>query len=92
MSKELDEPIKECEIQETISKLKKNKSPGLDGYINEFYKTFKDLLSPLLLKADHHALESGIMAPSWNDASIVVIYKEGKDPTECQSYQPISLT
>lgn len=89
MSKELDKPIKECEIKETISKLKKKYSP--DGYINEFYKTFKDLLSPLLLKAYHQALTSGIMAPSWNYASIIVIYKEGKDPTECQSYRPISL-
>lgn len=56
MSKELDESTKECEIQETISKLKNNKSPGPDGYINKFYKTFKDLMSPLLLKAYHHAL------------------------------------
>lgn len=74
-----------------ISSLKNNKSPGTDGYINEFYKTFKDLLSPLLLKAYRDALEPRIMAPSCNEATIVVIHKEGKDPTECQSYRPISL-
>ncbi len=86
MIKELDEPIKEREIQKIILKLKSNKSPGPDGFVNEFYKTFKDVISPLLLKAYHHALESGTMAPSWNDALIVVIHKEGKNPTECQSY------
>lgn len=37
MTQELDEPIKEWEIQQAISTLKNNKSPGLDGYINEFY-------------------------------------------------------
>ena len=74
-----------------ISTLKNSKGPGLDGFVNEFYKTFKDLLAPLLLKAYSHALESKTMAPSWNEATIVVIHKEGKDPTDCQSYRPISL-
>lgn len=91
MAKELDEPIRESEIQQIISTLKNNKSPGPDGYINEFYKTFKDLISPLLLKAYHHALQSGTVAPSWKEATIVVIHKEGKDPTKCESYRPISL-
>ena len=90
-SKVLDRPITAEEVLEVISTLKNNKSPGPDGYINEFYKKFKDTLSPLLLNAYHHALECGIMAPSWRDATIVVIHKEGKDPTQCQSYRPISL-
>uniref|UniRef100_A0A3P8SZA0 Reverse transcriptase domain-containing protein n=1 Tax=Amphiprion percula TaxID=161767 RepID=A0A3P8SZA0_AMPPE len=91
MAKELDEPIRESEIQQVISTLKNNKSPGPDGYINEFYKTFKETISPLLLKAYHYALQSGTMAPSWREATIVVIHKEGKDPTKCESYRPISL-
>lgn len=57
--------------------MKNNKSPGPDGFINEFYKTFEDMLSPLLLKAYHHAFELKIMAPSWREATIVVIHKEG---------------
>lgn len=91
MAKDLDEPITESEIQQVISTLKNNKSPGPDGFINEFYKTFKETISPLLLKAYHHALQSGTMAPSWRDATIVVIHKEGKDSTKCESYRPISL-
>lgn len=74
-----------------ISSLKNNKSPSPDGFVNEFYKTFKDVISPLLLKAYHHAFKFGIMAPSWNEATVVVIQKEGKDPTECQSYWPTLL-
>lgn len=91
LAKQLDEPIRIQEITETISQLKPNKSPGPDGFINEFYRIFIDKISPLLLKAYHHALQTEKMAPSWNDATIVVIHKEGKDPTNCQSYRPISL-
>uniref|UniRef100_A0A667YZP1 Reverse transcriptase domain-containing protein n=1 Tax=Myripristis murdjan TaxID=586833 RepID=A0A667YZP1_9TELE len=78
-AEELDKPIKELEIKQMISSLKNSKSPGPDGFVNEFNKTFKDLLYKT-------------MAPSWTEATIVVIHKEGKDPTECQSYRyPISL-
>ncbi len=91
MAEKLDSPIEIREIEEVISTLKNNKSPGPDGFINEFFKVFKDIISPLLLQAYHHCLESGTLAPSWRDATIVVIHKEGKDPTECQSYRPISL-
>jgi len=70
---------------------KNGKSPGPDGYINEFYKTFKNIVAPLLLTAYHYALQSGTLAPSWREATIVVIHKEGKDPTKCESYRPISL-
>lgn len=52
---------------------------------------FKVKVTPLLLKAYHHALQTETMAPSWNDATVVVIPKEGKDPTNCQLYRPISL-
>lgn len=91
VAKEIDEPIREQEILQVISNLKTKKSPGPDGFINEFYKKLKDKVTPLLLKAYHCALQTGTMAPSWNDATIVVIHKESKDPTNCQSYRPISL-
>lgn len=39
-------------------------------------------MSPLLLHAYHHALQSGTTAPSWSGAIIVVIHKGGKDPTK----------
>lgn len=80
MAKELDEPIRESEILDWISALKNNKSPGPDGFINEFYKTLKEKVSTLLLSAYHYALQSGTIAPSWREAMIVVIHKGGKDP------------
>ena len=91
MARELDEPIKDLEIRQIISTLKNNKSPGPDGYINTFYKAFIEIISPLLRHAYYHALKSGTMAHSWREATIVVIYQVGKDPTKCQSYRLISL-
>uniref|UniRef100_A0A3B3C2S0 Reverse transcriptase domain-containing protein n=1 Tax=Oryzias melastigma TaxID=30732 RepID=A0A3B3C2S0_ORYME len=82
-AKQLHQPIQEQEISAAISSLKSNKSPGPDGFINEFYK--------IVLKAYHHALQTETVAPSWNYITIVVIHKEDKDPTKCQSYKPISL-
>uniref|UniRef100_A0A3P9NBL9 Reverse transcriptase domain-containing protein n=1 Tax=Poecilia reticulata TaxID=8081 RepID=A0A3P9NBL9_POERE len=69
-------------IVSTIKSLKNNKSPGPDGFANDFYKSFIDLLTPLLLKAYHPALKSQTMVPSWTEATIVVVHKEGKDPTD----------
>uniref|UniRef100_A0A8C8E244 Reverse transcriptase domain-containing protein n=1 Tax=Oryzias sinensis TaxID=183150 RepID=A0A8C8E244_9TELE len=91
VAKELDEPVQDWEIKQVILSLKNNKSPGPDGFINEFYKHFSDVLTPLLLDAYRYAQENKTMAPSWSDATIVVIHKEGKDSTDCNSYRPLSM-
>lgn len=62
-----------------------------DSFIHEFFKIFKDIISPLLIQSYHCCLDSGPLFPSWRDATIVYIHKEVKDPTECQSYRPILL-
>ncbi len=36
----LVEPIREKEVKETIIKLKNNKTPGIDGLQEEYYKVF----------------------------------------------------
>lgn len=38
------------EIKEAIKQTKKNKSPGSDGITHEFYKTFEEILAPILGK------------------------------------------
>ena len=46
----LNQLINTNEIELVIKNLSKNKSPGQDGFIDEFYQKFKEELSPVLLK------------------------------------------
>lgn len=90
-NEKLIKPITIQEIQNQIQGLKDGKSPGDDGYTNEFYKAFKDQLSQLLVRAYRHALNKGKWAQTWSSSIVTLIHKEGKDPTKCESYRPISL-
>ena len=41
----IDRPLTREEIEKAIKNLKNNNSPGSDGFTNEFYKNFIDIIS-----------------------------------------------
>uniref|UniRef100_A0A8C6SP21 Reverse transcriptase n=1 Tax=Neogobius melanostomus TaxID=47308 RepID=A0A8C6SP21_9GOBI len=88
---ELIKPVTEQEVLAAIQKSKVNKSPGGDGYTNEFYKYFNQLLGPILCRLFNWIIAKAVWPPTWNDSIISILPKEGRDLTKCSSYRPLSL-
>ena len=79
------------EVDLAISRLKTGKAAGPDGLTAEWFKGLRGILVPILVKTFNYVLQTKETPPSWKDAVITVIPKEGKDRTECGSYRPISI-
>ena len=87
----INRQITSTEIENVIKNLPTNKSPRPDGFIHEFYQTFREELTPILLKLFQNIAEGGTLTNTFYEATITLIPQTDKDVTKKENYRPISL-
>ena len=83
----INRPITSTEIETVIKNLLTNRSPGPDGFIGEFYQTFREELTTILLKLFQNTAEGGTLLNSFYKDTITLIPKPDKDVTKKENYR-----
>ena len=71
----MNRTITSTEIETVIKNLPTNKSPGPDGCTGKFYQTFREELTPTLLKLSQNTVEEETLPNSFYKATITLIPK-----------------
>ena len=78
----MNRPTTSSETETVIINLPTNKSPRPDGFTGEFYQTFREELTPILLKLFQNIAEGGTIPNSFYETTITLLPKPDKDVTE----------
>ena len=87
----INRPIPSTQIETVIKSFPTNKSPGPDGFTGEFYQTFTEELTPILLKRFQNIGEGRTLPNSFYEVTITLIPKPDKDVIKRENYRLISL-
>jgi hypothetical protein len=79
------------ETESVIRSLSTKKSPGLDGFIAVFYKTFKGELMPALLRLVQSIEKGGALWNTIYEARITLTPKPDMDTTIKENYRLIFM-
>ena len=90
-NEDYNEPFMYDELLTALNK-SHNTATGPDMVHYELLKHLPDKCLRTLLKLFNGIWESGIIPPSWKEATIIPIPKPGKDHTNALNYRPIALT
>ena len=67
--------------------MKKNKTPGYDGFPIEFYIVFWPDVSDMLVDSNNYSLENSLLSLSQRNGIITLIPNKDKDPFEIKKLQ-----
>ena len=86
----LEKDISIEDLRYIVFKSKNNKSPGPDGYSNEFYKTFWEQIKILLLRLMNFYRDNGHLNKSQLSGVITCIPKGGKVCNDLKNWRHIT--
>lgn len=85
-------PLTAQELRSALKKLKTKKSPGPDAITNEMLIHLGNAAVNKLLEIFNLSWQEGNVPQVWKEATMIPVYKKGKDRKKASSYRPISLT
>ena len=88
--KTLNKPINEEGIENAITSMKNEKSPGEEGLTKEFYVTFLDIFKTELCELFNNMKLANSEPISMKNAIVKLLYKKG-DHRYLKNWRPVSL-
>ena len=87
----MDKDITLEDIDEIIKDLKSDKSPGVTGFTNEFYREFNKDLNIWILNYIRYTYQEGTLLYMQRRGAITLIPKGEKDKRDLGNWRPITL-
>ena len=91
MSEDLEGEINYTEILQALNNMKKEKSPGQDGFTAEFFKFFWVDIGHFILRSLNRAYRNGSLSVTQKLGTITGLPKPNKNRHNLKNWRPISL-